>query len=297
MIIFVNDTNERIIQKPATKITHIRVAAIQMVSKSDFDANMTSARKLLRQAKRKSVDMAVLPENFLTYGTRPALDKSREVEFVETFAKMAKELDTWIVAGSFPLSYSIEGYNRQSEKVDKPYATSVVFHPDGRVHEYYDKIHLFDADVSDTNRRYRESDDFSHGNRPVVFDSPWGRIGLAICYDLRFPELFLHFAQNSVSIILIPSAFTEATGRDHWEILLRARAIECQCFIVAPNQGGCHNEKLNTWGRSMVVDPWGNILSSLDKGEGVVVADLDLSMIQKICDRMPIASHRRLNVS
>ena len=283
-------------KRTATENTYVRVAAIQMVSKSDLDANMASARKLLNEAKHELVDLAVLPENFLTYGTRPSFDRSQEVKFLATFAQMAKQLGMWIVAGSFPLRHSIEGHDRQSEEVEKPFATSVVFHPDGHVHEYYDKIHLFDVDVSDTNRRYRESNDFSQGSRPVVFDSPWGRIGLAICYDLRFPELFFDFAQKGVSIILIPSAFTEATGRDHWEILLRARAIECQCFIVAPNQGGSHNEKLSTWGQTMVIDPWGNVLASLDKGEGTVVADLDLSMIQKISDRMPIASHRRMTV-
>ena len=285
-------TNSRL----AIENANVRVAAIQMVSTSDLHANLVSARKLLNQAKRESVELAVLPENFLTYGTRPLLGKSQEVEFLETFSRMAKEIGMWIVAGSFPLRHSIEGYDRQSGDVDKPYATSVVFHPQGHVYEYYDKIHLFDVDVSDTNRRYRESDDFSRGTRSVVFESPWGRIGLAICYDLRFPELFLDCAKKGVRIILLPSAFTEATGRDHWEILLRARAIECQCFIVAPNQGGRHNEKLSTWGQSMIVDPWGNIISSLDKGEGAVVANLDLSMIKKISDRMPISSHRRMDV-
>ena len=272
-------------------MTDFLVAALQITSTSNVEANFAEAEEQIELASRRGAELIGLPENFAFLGEdneklRMASELSTKcTNFLKT---MSQRYQVFLLGGGYPVP---AGDDRHT------FNRSALFGKDGSILAKYDKIHLFDADVSDTNRRYRESDDFSRGNRPVVFDSPWGRIGLAICYDLRFPELFLHFAHNRVSIILIPSAFTEATGRDHWEILLRARAIECQCFIVAPNQGGCHNEKLNTWGRSMVVDPWGNILSSLDKGEGVVVADLDLSMIQKICDRMPIASHRRFNVS
>ncbi len=283
--------NEEVAQKDT-----LRVAAVQMVSTFDYETNVAAARRLLEKAKFDSAELAVLPENFLTYGSKRPPDEHFQYEFLETFQLIAKDLEMWVVAGSFPLSVPVSGDQGRQAKPRKPCATTVVFHPKGRVHAHYSKLHLFDAEVPDANRHYRESDCFSHGDRSVVFESPWGRIGLAICYDLRFPELFIDLVQKGAELILVPSAFTETTGRDHWEILLRVRAVESQCFVVAPNQGGRHTDKLSTWGRTMIVDPWGEILSSLEKGEGVVVTDLDLSKVKETRDRMPIALHRRIRL-
>lgn len=271
----------------------LRVAALQMVSGRDYTENQASAERLLIEARQSGAELAVLPENFLTYGSRQQLSNDSQEQFIQAFSELAKKLHLWIVAGTFPLTIPPAAQDT-ARGVLKPQAMTLIFDNNGQLHSHYAKIHLFDVDVTDTQRHYRESDDFRHGDHPNTFDSPWGQIGVTVCYDLRFAELYLELVARGAGVILIPSAFVETTGRDHWEILLRARAIECQCFVVAANQGGRHSDTLSTWGESMIIDPWGRIIQKLDKGEGLVIADLDLSSLTTIRARMPIRQHRRL---
>ena len=272
---------------------NLRVAAIQMVSSRDQDTNLATAERLRTEAHRAGAEMAVVPENFVTYGNRHRPSIESQEHFLRTFADLAKRLNLWIVAGTYPLSIPPATVSTANQ-TSKPQAVTVVFDNNGQIRCHYAKIHLFDVDVSDSAKRYRESDDFLHGDHPVTFDSPWGGIGVSVCYDLRFAELYIELVKRGAGVMVVPSAFVEATGRDHWEILLRARAIECQCFVVAANQGGHHGGKLRTWGESMIIDPWGRVLQRIDKGEGLVVADIDLSSLATIRARMPIAQHRRL---
>ncbi len=170
----------------------------------------------------------------------------------------------------------------------------LVFDPRGEMVARYDKMHLFDVQVDDRQAQYSESRSFEPGSRIVCVDAPVGRIGLSICYDLRFPELYRKLLEQGAEILTVPSAFTKVTGEAHWEVLLRARAIENQCFVLAANQGGVHNATRETWGHSMIVDPWGRVLARVESGEGVAVADIDLSALHALRSRMPIQSHRRL---
>ncbi len=268
-----------------------------MVSCSDEQENLLAVQRLLTQAKEAGADLAVLPENFLTYGKKNKPDPVEQKIFVQRMSDIARSQKLWLVAGSYPMTAAVlENFCDVSAGLDnkKPFATSIVFDAEGRVFSHYKKIHLFDAQVGDQVKTYRESDEYAHGESIETFRSPWGTSGIAICYDLRFPEIFIRLAQKGAKVIFIPSAFTEVTGRAHWEVLLRARAIESQCYIVAANQGGKHDVGRATWGQSMIVSPWGEIMSELSQGEGVLVENLDFSALDDIRRNMPIQQHRRL---
>ncbi len=185
------------------------------------------------------------------------------------------------MAGSLPLK------GKQEDHVTN---TTLVFDPEGVCVARYDKIHLFGFQQGDES--YNESASIEAGTQPVCFDTPWGRVGLAICYDLRFPELFR--ALDNVDLLVVPSAFTVPTGRAHWELLLKARAVENQCFLLAPAQGGDHESGRKTWGRTMALDPWGEKLAELETGEGVIVAELKVSRFEEVRQQLPSWLHRRL---
>ncbi len=275
----------------------MKVAVIQMVSGPDAEKNYGRAEALLRKARSQGVDIAVLPENFVTYGQKHKPDFSSQQNFISRMGSLAKSLDIWLIAGSYPLNGSClksETSSNHHITSEKPYAASVIFNDAGDIAESYLKVHLFDALVADSVKTYRESDEFQHGNEVKAISSPFCTFGVAICYDLRFPELFSLLASKGCKVIFIPSAFTETTGRAHWEILLRARAIETQCYIVAANQGGMHEKGRATWGHSMIVSPWGEILAQLDTGEGILVEELDLEVLDTIRRDMPIQQHRRI---
>ncbi len=278
-------------------MSQLNVSAIQMVSTSDEQTNLQAAIKLLSEAKLAGADVAVLPENFITYGQRKKPDALGQKVFVQTMSDIARSQKLWLVAGSYPMTVKgLENFCDVPGGLDceKPFATSLVFDDDGQVVFHYKKIHLFDAQVGDQVKTYRESDEYAHGTNVETFDSPWGVCGIAICYDVRFPEMFIRLAQQGAKVIFVPSAFTEVTGRAHWEVLLRARAIESQCYIVAANQGGQHDVGRATWGQSMIVSPWGEIISELSLGEGVLVESLDLVALDDIRRNMPVQQHRRL---
>lgn len=273
-----------------------RVAAIQMVSTYDVDANLRSAEQQLRAAADAGVELAVLPENFAVLDSdnllRWADEEQRNRIFTGFVETMARNLGLWIVAGTIPMRSRRDGTLVDANRVR---AASILFAPDGAVFARYDKLHLFDVLVGDAQGQYRESASIEPGDQPLVVATPLGQLGLTVCYDLRFPELFSWLQREGADIITVPSAFTYRTGEAHWEILLRARAIETQCFIIAPNQGGVHSARRTTWGHSMIIDPWGTVLGCHDTGPGLVIADLDLAHLRELRTSMPLQQHKRFS--
>lgn len=271
------------------------VAAIQMVSTDNIDDNLNQASLLLARAAEQGACVAVLPENFAVLDTaNMPVHGSREVSEdgpIRSFlAEQARKHGLWIVGGSLPIGARPDG----SAIEDRVRSSCVVVNDQGREVARYDKIHLFDAMVEDSQGQYRESDTFEPGEGLVTVDTPVGKLGLSICYDLRFPEFFRQLRERDVDWVTLPSAFTWHTGDAHWHPLVRARAIENQVWMVAPGQGGQNSERRRTYGHSMIVDPWGKILKELAEGAGVVIADLDADYLQQVRTRMPVWEHRTL---
>ena len=278
-----------------TERVSARVAAIQMVSTKDIDANLREAGELLQQAADEGASVAVLPENFAVLATHQMLacgrtESGREPVIRAFLAEQAKRLGLWIVGGSMPLADRPDG----SAMDDRVRASCLVFDDQGQEVARYDKIHLFDAMVEDAHGQYRESDTFEPGDQVITVDTPAGKLGVAICYDLRFPELFRALRAKGADWVCLPSAFTWQTGEAHWHALIRARAIENQVAVVAAGQGGQNSERRRTYGHSLVCDPWGQVVSELAEGPGVVVADLDTDQLAQLRTRMPVWEHRRL---
>ncbi len=264
----------------------LRIAAIQMASGPSVAANLSEAEMLLEMAARQGARLAVLPEYFAIMGMRDT-DKVdvREADGtgpIQRFlAEQAKLHDIWIVGGSVPL---------QCDSPDKVRNSCLVYDNKGKRVARYDKIHLFGLDMG--NESYQEERTIEPGNQVVVLDTPFGRMGLSICYDLRFPELYR--AMQPVDLIVVPSAFTETTGKAHWEVLVRARAIENLAYVVAAAQGGYHLNGRETHGNSMIVDPWGVVLDRLPRGSGVVIANINPDYQQRLRTSLPALHHRTL---
>ena len=272
----------------------MKVAAIQMVSATTVQANLQRARVLLEQAALEGAELAVLPEYFCLMGRRDtdklAVQEPLGAGPIQDFlSQAARELGLWIVGGTLPLSLAVPG--------ERVYNSSLVFSSNGDCVARYDKIHLFKFDNG--QERFDESRVLLAGQTPQTFDmtdragQPW-RIGMSVCYDLRFPELYRIYAQQGVDILLVPSAFTHTTGLAHWEVLLRARAIENQAFVVAAAQGGLHENCRRTWGHSMLIDPWGSVLAEKSEHEGVVCADFMKADRQACRQKIAALDHRVL---
>ncbi len=266
-------------------------SVIQMVSQDDIRANLQQARRLLEQAAEGGARLAVLPENFSALGRRDAaalgrLEARGEGPVLPWLQRAARELGLWIVAGTLPLP-------PQGEPDGKPRACSLLVDEQGEFVARYDKLHLFDVDVSDSRSRYRESDDYAHGQQVVVVETPVGRLGLTVCYDLRFAELYGALREAGAELITAPSAFTRVTGAAHWEVLIRARAIETQCYLLAAAQGGVHPGGRETYGHSLIVDPWGGKLAEHAEGEAMLLAERDAAEQAAIRERMPVLRHKR----
>lgn len=266
-------------------------AVIQMVSQSDVEGNLARARSLLEQAAASGAKLAVLPENFAAMGRRDIAAIGRaealgEGPILPWLKLAARDLKLWIVAGTLPLP-------PESRPQGKVTACSLLVDDQGQQVARYDKLHLFDVDVADARGRYRESDDYAHGSNVVVADTPVGKLGLTVCYDLRFPELYTALREAGAELITAPSAFTAVTGAAHWEILLRARAIETQCYVLAAAQGGVHPGPRETFGHAAIVDPWGRVLAEQAQGEAVLLAERDSQEQASIRARMPVSNHRR----
>lgn len=268
-----------------------RVAAIQMVSSADVGRNLATAAELLRRAREEGAVLAALPENFAFMGLREA-DKLAVAEddgsgpIQAALADLARDLSLWIVAGTLPL--------RLPGDAARTAAACLLIDADGRRVARYDKIHLFDVAIPGKDERYQESASVQPGSAPVCVDTPAGRLGMAVCYDLRFPELFRRLLGLGAEWFCLPSAFTAPTGRAHWETLLRARAIENLCHVVAPAQSGFHENGRETHGDSMIVDCWGRVLARLPRGTGVVVGEIDLVRQREVRQNFPCVDHRRL---
>ena len=265
------------------------VAALQMSSGSGLDANLHKAGELLAQAADAGAGLAVLPENFAFMGhsehDKLALAEAEGAGRIQDFlAAAAARHGIWIVGGTLPLA------GPDSSHV---WPACLVYDASGRQLARYDKIHLFDVDLPDSGESYRESDTLLAGSRIQVLDTPVGRLGLAVCYDLRFPELFRALVDAGAELVTLPSAFTATTGEAHWEPLLRARAIENQCYMIAAAQCGYHASGRQTWGHSMIVDPWGRVLDEAGREPGPVLATLDRATLGRIRRQFPSLQHRR----
>lgn len=267
-----------------------KVAAIQMASGPNVGANLIEAGRLIKQAIDAGAKLIVLPENFAMMGLKES-DKvdAREEEgkgkIQDFLAQTSSKNKVWIVAGTIPLA---------SSDPKKVKAACLLYNDEGKVVARYDKIHLFDVSIEETGEKYNESSTIEAGSETVVVDTPFGRLGMAICYDLRFPELFRKMVDKGVEIIAMPSAFTAITGKAHWKPLIRARAIENLSYVIAAAQGGFHVNGRETHGNSMIVDPWGNVLNILQQGSGAVVAEIDREKLLRTRQNFPALKHRIL---
>ncbi|WP_312481722.1 carbon-nitrogen hydrolase family protein [Stutzerimonas nitrititolerans] len=270
------------------------LSVIQMASQADVQSNLKTARRLLEQAAVQGARLAVLPENFAAMGHADPLALGRaEAQgtgpILPWLRQAARDLGLWIVAGTLPLP-------PDGEPDAKPRACSLLVDDRGQRVARYDKLHLFDADVADSRGRYRESDHYAPGQRLVVADTPLGRLGMTVCYDLRFAELYLALRAAGAELISVPSAFTLTTGAAHWQLLIRARAIETQCYMLAAAQGGEHPEGRITYGHSSIVDCWGRMLCEQPTGDAVLSASRDAAEQAAIRQRMLVLSHRRFSM-
>jgi nitrilase len=268
-----------------------KVAAIQMASGPNIGANLLEAERLVSDAAKAGAELVVLPENFALMGLSET-DKVTEREkpgagpIQDSLSRMARQHDIWLTGGTVPMESADPGKIR---------AACLLFNDKGEQVARYDKIHLFDVNVPGSGERYTESETIEAGDDAVVVDTPFGKIGIAVCYDLRFPELFREMLDMGMEIALVPSAFTAITGKAHWETLVRARAIENLCYVVASAQGGYHASGRETHGDSMIVEPWGMIVDRLPRGSGFVMAEIDRERIESTRRNFPALDHRRLH--
>ena len=263
-----------------------KVAAIQMVSTPDVAENMASARNLIIEAAKQGAKLILLPEYWPGIGQNDAeklavAEKPGAGPIQDFMSAIAREQGIWLIGGTLSLIAPVE---------NKVLNTTLVYDPSGKPVCRYDKIHLFSFDSG--KEAYDESAYICSGNEVKSFEAPFGRVGLTVCYDLRFPELFRAFGE--CALIVVPAAFTYTTGKVHWEILLRARAIENQCYILAAAQGGRHQTGRRTWGQTMLIDPWGEIKAVQMQGEGVVAGEIEQSVLDTVRTKLPALKHRRL---
>ena len=257
-----------------------------MVSSPAVDNNIATASRLVAQAAAEGAELVLLPEYWPIMGIhetdKVAWAETAEGGRIQSFmAEAALRHGVWLIGGTLPM---------KAPEAGKVMNTTLVYTPRGELAAHYDKIHLFGFTKGDES--YDESRTIMHGNEVVSFDAPFGKVGLSVCYDVRFPELYR--AMGQCALIVVPAAFTYTTGRAHWEILLRARAIENQCYVLAAAQGGQHVNGRRTWGHSMLIDPWGEIKAVLPEGEGVVIGELDTAYLQNVRENLPALKHRKL---
>jgi len=269
----------------------MNVAVIQLNAQDDVSANLTRVRALVADAAKAGAELIALPENFAFMGEE---EKKRgiaeridggEGPIVATLRKAAADAKAWIVAGGMP---------EASDDAQRPFNTSLLVAPDGTIAARYRKVHLFDVDLPD-GTKLLESNATKAGNEPVVHDlGGKAKLGMTICYDLRFPELYRKLVDAGVRIVTVPAAFTLTTGKDHWHVLLRARAIENQVFVLAPAQHGKHPKGRQTYGKSLIVDPWGDVVAQCAEGEGFATARLDFAAQDRVRASLPCLTHRRM---
>jgi len=264
-----------------------RVACVQMTSSREMDSNIRTASALIREAHDAGADLVATPEmtSLIEPRARPLLDKVyREPEdpALAAFRALAESLKLWLLIGSLPIAVEDGMVANRSFLIDAS----------GAIVARYDKIHMFDVDLPD-GQTYLESKSYRPGSRAVVAPTPWGKLGLTVCYDVRFPHLYRALAQAGASMLSVPAAFTQYTGEAHWHVLLRARAIECGAFVIAPAQTGRHDSGRHTFGHSLIVDPWGRVLADGGTAPGVVLATIDLAQVEATRRKVPSLRHDR----
>ena len=264
-----------------------RAACVQLRCGDDIADNVRAASNLIREAQRAGAKFVATPENtsFMAADAGAKLELARSEKddlALAAFSTVAEELRLWLLIGSLAIKVT----------EDKTANRSYLLGPDGRIAARYDKIHLFDVNLPD-GESYRESNTVAPGAQSVTADLPWGRLGLSVCYDLRFPHLYRTLAKSGAVIFTIPSAFTETTGKAHWHTLLRARAVENGCFVIAPAQGGKHANGRSTYGHSMIVGAWGDIFAETGTEPGFITADIDLEQVAAVRARVPSLQHDR----
>jgi nitrilase len=264
----------------------VKVAAVQMASSPQVSSNLTEAERLINLAAEQGAKIVVLPEYFCIMGKKDTdkvsvREKAGEGPIQRFLSKMAKEHKIWLIGGSVPIASNFPNKVRNS---------CLVFDDKGIQVARYDKIHLFGLDLG--TEHYHEENTIEPGDKVIVVETPYGKIGLSICYDLRFPELYR--AMGEVDMIVVPAAFTETTGKAHWETLVRARAIENLCYVIASAQGGYHISGRETHGNSMIVDPWGVVLDRLQRGSGIVIANINSKYQQSLRNSLPALKHKTI---
>ncbi|KJY82059.1 amidohydrolase [Vibrio galatheae] len=265
-----------------------RVGLIQMTSGPIPSDNLAYIRQQVAMLAEQGAKLVITPENALVFGSRN--DYHHVAEPIEqgplqtSLAELAKEHNVWLVIGSMPI-----------QREQGVTTTSMLYSPQGELVAHYDKLHMFDVDVADSHKRYRESETFHAGSKIVSYPTPFAHIGMSICYDVRFPSLYSELVHLGANLILVPAAFTAVTGKAHWEALLRARAIETQSWVVAVNQVGTHPCGRETWGHSMVISPWGDIVASLSDQKDNLLVDIDLSQVEELRAAMPVQQHARFS--
>ncbi len=273
-------------------VESFRVAAIQLVSTDIVVDNLNTAAQLVENAAEQGAKIVVLPENFALMAKKSSdlINKAEDLgdgEIQAFMSALAREHEVWLVGGSIPIRTSID---------NKVLSACLVYDAHGQQVGQYNKLHLYDVELPDDGHYYRESDTFVAGDEVVVINTPFGKMGLSICYDLRFPELYRQMMQLGAEFITAPSAFTDVTGREHWSLLCRARAVENSCYIIAPNQGGVHANGRSTYGHSMIVDPWGKVVAeAITKGPVVLVETIDKTKQHKIRKIFPSIHHGRFD--
>ena len=266
-----------------------KLAAVQITTGPDIEKNLAAIAEQIQIAAQQGANIVALPEVFACYDSQQYLvlgehEMTAQGRLRSQMSAWAKNNGVYLIGGTIPVLEPEE---------NKVYPRCYFYSDQGEELGFYDKIHLFDVDIDDAQGRYRESDMFLSGDEIKVFPTPYGNVGLTVCYDLRFPYLYDRLRKAGADIISVVAAFTATTGKAHWQALLQARAIEQQCYILASNQWGQHDEKRQTFGHSMVISPWGEVLDQLPTGQGVASAEIDLAEVQRIRSIMPIANHQR----
>ncbi|NOI65894.1 carbon-nitrogen hydrolase family protein [Vibrio sp. 99-8-1] len=262
------------------------VGIVQMTSGPEPLQNLAFIEHQLQQLSRDGAKLVLTPENAIVFGNKADYRLHAEPigdgDIQNALSIMAKRFNIWLVIGSFPI-----------QREQRVTTTTLVYNNQGRLVSHYDKLHMFDVDVEDKHSRYRESEIFSAGDSTVVVDTPIGKLGLAICYDLRFPHLFSELVAKGAQVISLPAAFTATTGEAHWQTLLTARAIETQCWIIAAGQTGTHPCSRQTWGHSMVINPWGDVTKQILSEVGTIREDIEHGVTDSVRSNMPLSSHAR----
>ncbi|MBV1931706.1 MAG: carbon-nitrogen hydrolase family protein [Porticoccaceae bacterium] len=271
------------------------VAAVQLKASGTAEQNMAAAETQIARAAEQGAELIVLPEHFVYYNEKD-LSASAELEADPSgparsfFAEQAREHKIWLVAGTLPM---FKGEALKGQNNAKPYATSLLYDPQGKESARYEKTHLFDVLVQATGKRYYESDSYQPGDQAICATTDVGTLGMSVCYDLRFPEYYRLLVDQGAEILAVPSAFTAATGEAHWRLLLQARAVENLCYVIGANICNRDHPSKPTWGGSAIIDPWGKVLAELTNEEGFIIAEIDRQRIKDLRASMPVLEHRR----